>query len=345
MTGHLQPTLAVAIPTFNRAAILDDALWNIGPQIQRSYPKVVCYVIDNASTDDTARVVEKHQQLWPGIRYARNQENVGLIRNIARGIELPDARWVWLLGDDDVPMPWSVRDLLCDIERVENSGPDIAFLLLNGAKVEGDGRLQTSSWRYSGRAQETLTVYDRGIEVVEEGVHSMAWLSKLVVNRSRWSAERFRELYRDSDLYTFVRVLLESAHAGRSAYTKKLYVMATDRGSRSYYMSKTAVARVQEFPEIEGFVTQAAGSGNAGGLLRKSRSKWIRERGAFALKIAVIDDAYADYVHLLRAPLSPFWSERLLMRGIYWITRVPALKYLLRVLYERRLARSQAVTT
>lgn len=345
MNERAQPVLAVAIPTFNRAGILDDALWNIGPQIRRSHPQAVCYVVDNASTDDTAAVVQKHQQLWPGILYVRNAENVGLIRNIARGIELPDARWVWLLGDDDVPMPGSVCDLLCDIERVEASGPDIAFLLLNGAKLEGDGRLQPSSWRSSGRAEETLTVYDRGIEVVEEGVHSMAWLSKLVVNRSRWSPERFRELYRESDLYTFVRVLLESAHAGRSAYTKKLYVLATDRGSRSHYVSKTAVARVQEFPEIEGFVRQAAGAGDAGGLLRKSRTNWIRERGAFALKIAVLDDSYADYIHLLRAPISPFWTERLLLRCIYRVTRIPALKSFLRFLYQRRVTRTRAVTT
>jgi hypothetical protein len=228
-----------------------------------------------------------------------------------------------------------VGELLAEVTEIESRCDNAVFLLMNGAKVDGARRLCVDSWRYSGRPDEVLTIYDRGAEVVEEGIHSIAWLSKLAVQRKFWDQARFNELFRETDLYTFVRVLLETSGRHRAAYTKKLYVLATDEGSRSYYHSKTAIARVCEFPEIERMLVEIFGVPKARRLLQKERKNWLTERGLFAAKIGVFSDEYAEQIQFLQNPISPFWEERLLVRIVYLLTSIAPLKKFLKNWYFR----------
>lgn len=323
--------LAVAIPTFNRATLLDEILWIIGPQVKRCYPKCVCYVIDNNSTDETMQIVQNHIERWPGVFYHKNEENIGLVRNIAQSITVPNSKWVWLLGDDDIPMPWGIRDLLENLESPEFNLNDIAFLFLNGAKINENKEL-CNIWNVK-RKDKKITIYQNGAEIVEEGIHSLAWLSKLVINRGIWNQAYFDKIYRETDLYTFVTVLLEVARYVKSASTNKLYVLATDRGSRGYYFSKISISRVCEFPEIERSIFQIFGESKARGILKSSRKNWIIERASFAAKISVFDDLYSEQLKYIKEPISPYWEEVLLIKTIYLITRINIVKKLLRKLY------------
>ncbi|WP_367027026.1 glycosyltransferase family 2 protein [Methylococcus sp. ANG] len=327
------PKLAVAIPTYNRAAILDDLLWNIGPQIQRSYPKSVCYIFDNDSNDTTADIVRKHSELWPGIIYRKNTTNIGLIRNIATSVNKSNAEWVWLMGDDDIPMPWGVKDLLDDIETIESRNDDVVFFFMNGGKVDERKQLCIRHWYSVGKPDGNLTIYPNGAEIIEHGIHALAWLSRLAVNRRYWDQERFDQVFCDTDLYTFVTVLLEVAGRAKSAYTNKLYVMATDRGSRAYYFSKIAVSRVSEFPRIERMIVELFGMQKAKKLLETERRNWIRTRGSFALKIGVFEEEYKGQLRYLHEPISRFWQERFLLKAIYFVTRVRFIKRALKKLY------------
>lgn len=114
----LQPRVTVAIPTYNRAAILRQTLATLARQ---DFPAAdwELLVIDNASTDDTPAAVAEFAASTPAPRYLLEREQ-GL--NHARNRAIAEARGeVLIFGDDDILVrPDWVRQmsapLLADVE-------------------------------------------------------------------------------------------------------------------------------------------------------------------------------------------------------------------------------------
>jgi glycosyltransferase involved in cell wall biosynthesis len=91
--------VTVAIPTFNRSALLRQTLEGIARQ---NYPRdrFETLVIDNNSSDDTARVVADLAALNPGLRYLKETKQ-GL--DHARNRAIAEAQGdIILFGDDDI---------------------------------------------------------------------------------------------------------------------------------------------------------------------------------------------------------------------------------------------------
>ena len=97
------PLLTIAIPTFNRAAILARALQHLCPQLAEFAAIVDVIVSDNASIDNTSEVIKHYQDTYPDIAFVhhRNDTNVGFFGNakVCRG--LAHGKYLWLLSDDD----------------------------------------------------------------------------------------------------------------------------------------------------------------------------------------------------------------------------------------------------
>jgi glycosyltransferase involved in cell wall biosynthesis len=91
-------TVAVIIPTYNRAKLVVQALDSILNQTRR--PDAVV-VIDDGSTDDTASVLKRYGNR---IRYLR-QENSGKAAALNRAMAAVDSDYVWIMDDDDVALP------------------------------------------------------------------------------------------------------------------------------------------------------------------------------------------------------------------------------------------------
>lgn len=119
-----QPLLTIAIPTYNRASYLDLCLRRIGEEIaslsagQRCLVKV--YVSDNASPDDTPKVVARYQGRHPGVFEAvRNSKNIGADFNIAQCYESAVTPYVWIIGDDDVLLPGGLGMVIDSLNKDE----------------------------------------------------------------------------------------------------------------------------------------------------------------------------------------------------------------------------------
>jgi len=75
----------------------------------------VC-VSDNGSSDETEAVVRRAQQTL-AIRYRRNSANLGIPRNFLNVVEMAQGEFVWLVGDDDLLMPYALDALSELIEK------------------------------------------------------------------------------------------------------------------------------------------------------------------------------------------------------------------------------------
>jgi glycosyltransferase involved in cell wall biosynthesis len=97
-----KPLVSVVIPTYNRAALLDEALSSAGAQVGAgTLFDVEVVVVDDASSDETAAVVRRH----PDVRYIRHSTNRGgsAARNTA--IAASTGSLIAFLDDDDLWLP------------------------------------------------------------------------------------------------------------------------------------------------------------------------------------------------------------------------------------------------
>ena len=92
------PLITIGIPTFNRAALLRGCVQTV---LLQTYENIEILVSDNASTDDTAKVLQEFND--KRLRVIRQETNIGLLPNLnaclaaARGeyfVEVCDDDWI-----------------------------------------------------------------------------------------------------------------------------------------------------------------------------------------------------------------------------------------------------------
>ena len=114
-----KPFLTIAIPTYNRAAALEQTLGIVVPQLDSGSRLVV---IDNASSDDTPAVCDRYLRTQAPIEIIRNRVNIGANANIMRCCEQAGDGYLWILPDDDVPHADAVRTIREVIGRHPRAG-------------------------------------------------------------------------------------------------------------------------------------------------------------------------------------------------------------------------------
>lgn len=112
--------LTIAIPTFNRAEKLVKQLERIERSQILSHIDVTVLIVDNASTDDTEKAVQKSNESKL-FKYHKNNKNLGLVGNVLRCFELSNSEYCWIVGDDDI-VDFSVLDFVLPSLRVKGVG-------------------------------------------------------------------------------------------------------------------------------------------------------------------------------------------------------------------------------
>ena len=114
------PLVSVIIPTYNRPDLLREALTSA---LAQSYQHLEILVRDNASTDETRKVIQSFSD--PRIRYHRHPENVGPTENVIGGCREARGEFVAHLHDDDLWEPDFLEKLVPPLQQ--NSDAAIAF--------------------------------------------------------------------------------------------------------------------------------------------------------------------------------------------------------------------------
>jgi abequosyltransferase len=182
--------LAVCIPTFERAALLEDCLSALIPLVKKD--RIRIFVSDNASTDSTANAVKKLQPLYDGIIYRRNRQDIGPDRNFEKALRASETRYAWLIGDGTRLTADAVRTVLSIIPQ-----GDFDAIVVNGEDRVKD----VKSALYT----------DHSRLLSEIGWH-MTQMSSLIFSRSIINNGNFAGFYNSNFIQT--GVILEGV-AGR----------------------------------------------------------------------------------------------------------------------------------
>jgi glycosyltransferase involved in cell wall biosynthesis len=97
-----KPLITTIIPTYRRPQRLRRAIRSV---LAQSYPHFQVFVYDNASGDDTAKVVAEYAASDSRVKYFCRPENIGPIKNHAEALEHVGTPFFSFLSDDDVLLP------------------------------------------------------------------------------------------------------------------------------------------------------------------------------------------------------------------------------------------------
>ena len=130
------PLVSVVVPTYNQAAYLPSCLDSI---LHQDYPHVEVVVVNDASPDDTAAVMDRYleelgschdpvvayeggqlrRELVPryplsgrSVRYLENETNLGATESYNRGFRACSGDYVTFVPSDDILLPDHLRTLV-----------------------------------------------------------------------------------------------------------------------------------------------------------------------------------------------------------------------------------------
>jgi glycosyltransferase involved in cell wall biosynthesis len=112
-------SVAICIPTYNQAQYL---VHSVESACSQTYPNVEVWVSDNASTDQTSKVMAQLCEKFPQVRYHRHPENMGMLTNGNWVLSQPDAEFVVRLDSDDSVDPLYVETLVALMQKYPEAG-------------------------------------------------------------------------------------------------------------------------------------------------------------------------------------------------------------------------------
>jgi len=132
--------ISVLLPVYNGEAYVRQAIESI---LAQDYEPFEFVIVDNASTDGTAAVIEDYKN-DRRVRVIRNKETVPRLFNfrLAFDAAAPESRWLKFVGDDDSLLPGCLDEMVRAGERGERIGLVCSYYyngeqLVKGAVPEG----------------------------------------------------------------------------------------------------------------------------------------------------------------------------------------------------------------
>ena len=121
--------LTIAIPTFNRATLLDKQLAWLHQEIKGCESECEILISDNCSTDNTQDIIKKWQPIFSLSTFKphRNIENIGLMGNVIHCLKSSTTKYVWTISDDDKFENQVLAYIISKIKKYE----DLSLLFLN----------------------------------------------------------------------------------------------------------------------------------------------------------------------------------------------------------------------
>jgi len=107
MSNQQSPLVSVCIPVFNGERYILDCISSV---FEQNYTNYELLIVDNCSTDETSAIVEKIEDAR--LKYIRNEENIGSIRNFNKCIKEAQGEYFLLLPHDDLLLPGCLMEFV-----------------------------------------------------------------------------------------------------------------------------------------------------------------------------------------------------------------------------------------
>jgi glycosyltransferase involved in cell wall biosynthesis len=178
------PRLSICIATYNRADVIGQTLDSIISQIR---DEVEIIVVDGASTDDTAVVMQQYQERCPALRYHRLPVKGGVDRDYCHAVSFATGDYCWLLTDDDIVKPGAINTILGLL-------PSKYSLIVLNAEVWDRTLINQLERKHLHIDVDTRYQCSSHEKLFIETITYLSFIGAVVIDRALWN-ERIKEPY------------------------------------------------------------------------------------------------------------------------------------------------------
>lgn len=177
--------ITVAIPTYNRAYYLGEAMQSV---LDQTFDDFELLIIDNNSSDNTKDVV--HSFTDERVKYIRNTSNIGIIGNWNRTIELSKGIYLNIFSDDDKMQPTFLESSTAVLDEF----PKVGFTFTHCNKVDENGAF-LRLWGYDFPPSGYMSGYEYLTQTVKYG-SCLTLAPSVVVRKNAYAkAGKFEQVY------------------------------------------------------------------------------------------------------------------------------------------------------
>lgn len=194
-----RPRVSIIVPCYNHEAFVRETIESVWAQ---TYPDVELIVIDDASPDGSAAVIEQLRAERDFV-FLRNERNLGLNATIERGLAHATGEFSALLASDDVVLPTKVaRQVEWLVERAADGVYSTGWLLLPDGRRERIDLGEAGRRFGDGTALRRIQTSDTGGPLLQSGLFRTTVLRELAPVRRQFKSDdwalaiRMLELYR-----------------------------------------------------------------------------------------------------------------------------------------------------
>ena len=147
--------VSVCMPVYNGARYVVEAIESV---LGQTYGDFRLIVSDNGSTDNTEDIVRSFRDRR--VRYLRNPENIGIVGNHNRCLQLAEEEYVCIFHHDDVMLPDNLERKVSLLDK----HPGVGFVHSDLILIDEDGDLHAWEWVKEPRrdyVEDGLAVFHR----------------------------------------------------------------------------------------------------------------------------------------------------------------------------------------
>ncbi|AEI51767.1 glycosyltransferase family 2 protein [Runella slithyformis] len=126
----MKPIVTVICTCYNHGPFVRESLLSV---VRQTYSPIQLIVIDNASTDESRRVIQRFIDEYPEVVFLRNTHNMGLCKAFNQGLGEAAGKYVIDLAADDVMPPNRIEK---QVQAFESLSKDYAVVFSNAAYID-----------------------------------------------------------------------------------------------------------------------------------------------------------------------------------------------------------------
>ncbi|GAB4225992.1 MAG: glycosyltransferase family A protein [Francisella sp.] len=132
-----QNKVSILIPVYNRESLIEET---VKSAINQTYKNMEIIIVDNKSTDNTWKVLQKLASQDERIKIFQNKTNIGPVRNWKRCVDEASGEYGKILWSDDLMAPDFLEKT---VHYLENN--DVGFVF-TGTEIFVDGKKKSSHY-------------------------------------------------------------------------------------------------------------------------------------------------------------------------------------------------------
>lgn len=241
--------LSICIPTYNREKFISDTIQSIIKN-NCELEDIEIVVSDNASTDNTKKLIESFRDIFPNITYFCWDKNMGADKNYLKTIEIASGEYCWFMGSDDTIKENSLEVILNNINLFNAD-----IFLCNRTECNFDMKpIRNRKW-LSEKYTENTIFKTQDLEEYFNNALSIgavfSYLSSIIVKKESWESIDNKDLFVGT-AYSHVYVLMSILIKNNSTLGYITDYLVNSRGDNDSFAQDGLAKRIML--DIKGYI-------------------------------------------------------------------------------------------